>query len=560
MTCGHCVASVTEEISELPGVESVDVDLGPGAVTVTSSQPLEQPAVRAAVEEAGYAAGVMGTPARLALFAAGLVARLRRGWGVGRLAADRVGPVEVATDASAGDDGHAEEAAAGDERTVHASGTASAAASPAASRSASPATRLDLRRDGARAGPHDAALRDHRSGRRAGDGVRRASTSRSCTSSSCAATSSGFQHVHPSARRRRHLDAPTSTLDARQRGGSSPTSRPPAATGADARRRPRPSPATYAPAAARGRRATADVDGYDRAPSTATWPPDGSALAFTRQPRRPAGHRPRALPRRLRPPRGAARRATSPTSTSTPEDEATPDPRSPSPPRCPSAGGYRLFLDFQHDGVVRTADLHRRDRRRTPRRPGRRTMATDVELAIGGMTCASCATRIERKLNKLDGVTATVNYATEKARVSYAGDGHDRRPRRHGRGRRLHRGRLPRRRRQAEPAPERPDGTRACATGSSSRAVLDRPGGRAGDGAGAAVRQLAVARRSTLAAPVVVWGAWPFHRAAWANLRHGAATMDTLISRRHARRVRLVALRAVLRRRRRAGHDARRSS
>jgi copper ion binding protein len=54
MTCGHCVASVTEEISELPGVESVDVVLDSGAVTVTSSQPLEQQAVRAAVEEAGY--------------------------------------------------------------------------------------------------------------------------------------------------------------------------------------------------------------------------------------------------------------------------------------------------------------------------------------------------------------------------------------------------------------------------------------------------------------------------------------------------------------------------
>ena len=47
---------------------------------------------------------------------------------------------------------------------------------------------------------------------------------------------------------------------------------------------------------------------------------------------------------------------------------------------------------------------------------------TDVELLIGGMTCASCANRIEKKLNKLDGVTATVNYATEKAKVSF-GDG-----------------------------------------------------------------------------------------------------------------------------------------
>ena len=46
---------------------------------------------------------------------------------------------------------------------------------------------------------------------------------------------------------------------------------------------------------------------------------------------------------------------------------------------------------------------------------------TDIELAITGMTCASCANRIERKLNKLDGVTASVNYATEKAKVSYPG-------------------------------------------------------------------------------------------------------------------------------------------
>lgn len=55
MTCGHCAASVTEEISEIAGVEQVDVDVETGAVTVTSSQPLEDDAVRAAVEEAGYA-------------------------------------------------------------------------------------------------------------------------------------------------------------------------------------------------------------------------------------------------------------------------------------------------------------------------------------------------------------------------------------------------------------------------------------------------------------------------------------------------------------------------
>jgi copper chaperone len=54
MTCGHCVSSVTEEVQEIPGVQSVDVVLETGAVTVTSSQPLDDTAVRAAVEEAGY--------------------------------------------------------------------------------------------------------------------------------------------------------------------------------------------------------------------------------------------------------------------------------------------------------------------------------------------------------------------------------------------------------------------------------------------------------------------------------------------------------------------------
>ena len=54
MTCGHCVASVTEEVSELPGVQDVDVVLETGTVTVTSSEPLDDDAVRAAVEEAGY--------------------------------------------------------------------------------------------------------------------------------------------------------------------------------------------------------------------------------------------------------------------------------------------------------------------------------------------------------------------------------------------------------------------------------------------------------------------------------------------------------------------------
>ena len=54
MTCGHCVSSVTEEIQEIPGVESVEVVLETGAVTVTSAEPIHDAAVTAAVEEAGY--------------------------------------------------------------------------------------------------------------------------------------------------------------------------------------------------------------------------------------------------------------------------------------------------------------------------------------------------------------------------------------------------------------------------------------------------------------------------------------------------------------------------
>ncbi|MDQ4008177.1 MAG: heavy-metal-associated domain-containing protein [Actinomycetota bacterium] len=54
MTCGHCVASVTEEVQEIPGVEKVDVVLDTGVLTVTSGRPLDDAAVKAAVEEAGY--------------------------------------------------------------------------------------------------------------------------------------------------------------------------------------------------------------------------------------------------------------------------------------------------------------------------------------------------------------------------------------------------------------------------------------------------------------------------------------------------------------------------
>ncbi|MEU3765648.1 heavy metal translocating P-type ATPase [Amycolatopsis keratiniphila] len=154
----------------------------------------------------------------------------------------------------------------------------------------------------------------------------------------------------------------------------------------------------------------------------------------------------------------------------------------------------------------------------------------EVELAITGMTCASCAMRIEKKLNKLDGVTATVNYATEKAKVTYSGDIEPQRliEQVEAAG---YAAALP-----APPKQEQPDGPveeadpiaplRQRLIGS---AVLSVP-----------VILLAMVPAFqftywqwislTLAAPVLVWAAWPFHKAAWANLRHGAATMDTLIS------------------------------
>ncbi|MEV0598810.1 heavy metal translocating P-type ATPase [Streptomyces sp. NPDC050315] len=162
--------------------------------------------------------------------------------------------------------------------------------------------------------------------------------------------------------------------------------------------------------------------------------------------------------------------------------------------------------------------------------------AAEVELAIGGMTCASCAARIEKKLNRMDGVEATVNYATEKAKVTHAegisvqdliatveATGYT----------------------AQEPAPP------ARTPGESGGSAED--GQEADDelrplrqrlitAAALAVPVIAMAMvpalqieywqwlSLTLAAPVVTYAAWPFHRAAWTNAKHGAATMDTLIS------------------------------
>ncbi|AMW10593.1 carbonate dehydratase [Streptomyces qaidamensis] len=153
----------------------------------------------------------------------------------------------------------------------------------------------------------------------------------------------------------------------------------------------------------------------------------------------------------------------------------------------------------------------------------------EVELLIGGMTCASCAARVEKKLNRMEGVCATVNYATEKARVAYPAGievadliatvvktGYT----------------------AEEPAPPREEASDA-ETEDPELSALRR---RLTVSAVLALPVILLAMvpalqfdnwqwlSLTLAAPVVVWGGLPFHRAAWTNARHGAATMDTLVS------------------------------
>jgi Cu+-exporting ATPase len=163
---------------------------------------------------------------------------------------------------------------------------------------------------------------------------------------------------------------------------------------------------------------------------------------------------------------------------------------------------------------------------------GSETSTARLELEIGGMTCASCANRIEKKLNRLEGVSAAVNYATEKAVVT-APVGYD-------------------------PAvlitEVEKTGYTAALPAPPASTPVDQGHGEPEDRELTSLRQrligaivLAVpviamsmipALQFTywqwlslaLASPVVVWAAWPFHRAAWVNLRHGAATMDTLIS------------------------------
>ncbi|MCX5302796.1 heavy metal translocating P-type ATPase [Streptomyces sp. NBC_00160] len=163
------------------------------------------------------------------------------------------------------------------------------------------------------------------------------------------------------------------------------------------------------------------------------------------------------------------------------------------------------------------------------------TGAAEVELAIGGMTCASCAARIEKKLNRMEGVTATVNYATEKAKVTFGegvsvadligtveATGYTAR----------------------EPEPPRTPagGTGAGGTAENEADELRPLRQRLITALVLSVPVIAMAMvpalqfdywqwlSLTLAAPVVTYAAWPFHKAAFTNARHGAATMDTLIS------------------------------
>ena len=158
--------------------------------------------------------------------------------------------------------------------------------------------------------------------------------------------------------------------------------------------------------------------------------------------------------------------------------------------------------------------------------------STKIDLTVQGMTCASCANRIERRLNEMEGVEASVNYATERASVEFDAD-------------EVH-----------------PELLLRAVEEAGYRAELPASGGGENrqDEEDAGERELAGLRRRLLvsaalslpillmsmipalqfdywqwlslqlATPVVLWGAWPFHRAAWQNLRHATATMDTLIS------------------------------
>jgi Cu+-exporting ATPase len=154
---------------------------------------------------------------------------------------------------------------------------------------------------------------------------------------------------------------------------------------------------------------------------------------------------------------------------------------------------------------------------------------SNIELEISGMTCASCAMHIEKKLNKLDGVNATVNYATEKATVT-APSGYEPQALIAEVEKAGYTAALPQHREEpaTQPATDDPE-LSSLRHRLVAAVVLATP-----------VILMAMIpalqfrywqwASLVLAAPVVVWAGQPFHAAAWANLRHGAATMDTLVS------------------------------
>ncbi|MET8546704.1 heavy metal translocating P-type ATPase, partial [Kitasatospora sp. NPDC004799] len=155
-----------------------------------------------------------------------------------------------------------------------------------------------------------------------------------------------------------------------------------------------------------------------------------------------------------------------------------------------------------------------------------------VELSIGGMTCASCAARIEKKLNRMDGVEATVNFATEKARVDF-GPGTTVEDLIATVERSGYTAELP-----PPPAPAAEPGPEPAARPGPADPLRDRLLVSAVLSVPVVLLSMVPALQFTdwqwlafaLTGPVVVHGGLPFHRAAWTNLRHGAATMDTLVS------------------------------
>lgn len=253
---------------------------------------------------------------------------------------------------------------------------------------------------------------------------------------------------------------------------------------------------------------------HDRSPDPGTLP------ALPGLPGRRGATRPNSSSTQQEPrPLGPQPRA-SPPSTSSPPNQA-------GPPNIPATDHHR----HRAPGQYRDREAHHRGGPHIRTISPAGSAGNIIELEIGRMTCASCAMRIEKKLNKLDGVMATVNYATEKAKITNPA-GLD--PlaliaeiEKTGYSAALP---APKVAQQAHDDAEQPDTelvslrNRLIASIALSVPVI-------------AMAMIPALQFNywqwaslTLAAPVIVWAAWPFHKAAWMNLRHGAATMDTLVS------------------------------